>query len=80
MAAFSHLPHRGIEGAHKSEAWKVAVTMHLRETTDVPNGWLAEQLNMGSAAYVSKHVGLAQRQPTPAIRQCLEQIRVKGEA
>jgi len=45
------------DAARKSAAWKVAVATHLKSTTDVSNGWLASQLDMGTAAYVSKHVG-----------------------
>jgi putative transposase len=41
----------------KSAPWKVAIAAHLKATTDVPNRWLAEQLDMGSPFYVSKHVG-----------------------
>ena len=41
----------------------------------------AQQLNMGSAAYVSKHIGLAQRQPTPEVAEWLDRLsKVKGEA
>jgi len=42
------------DAARKSAAWKVAVATHLKSTTDVSNGWLASQLDMGTAAYVSK--------------------------
>ncbi|HEX9782541.1 MAG TPA: hypothetical protein VGA56_07385, partial [Opitutaceae bacterium] len=41
--------------------WKVAVASHLKATTDVTNGWLAQRLDMGSGVYVSKHVGLVRR-------------------
>ena len=66
---------------HKSAPWKVVLAAKLKHTTDAPNPWLAQQLNMGSAAYVSKHIGLAQRQPTPEVAQWLDRLsKVKGEA
>jgi hypothetical protein len=45
----------------KSAPWKVEVAAQLKTSTDVSNGWLAEQLDMGSGIYVSKHVGLLKR-------------------
>jgi REP element-mobilizing transposase RayT len=67
------------DAAHKSAAWKVAVAAHLKSTTDASNAWLARQLDMGSAAYVSKHVGLLLRNGGPG-RKWLEELRkVKGE-
>jgi len=42
-------------------AWKVAAAAYLKETTDVSNGWLARQLDMGSHFFVSKHVEAAGR-------------------
>ena len=58
-ATLAALPIGARKDTPKSAPWKVAVASHLKATTDVPNGWLAEKLAMGSAAYVSKHVGLA---------------------
>ena len=67
------------DAARKSAAWKVAVATHLKSTTDVSNGWLAIQLDMGTAAYVSKHVGLLLRGGGPG-KKGLEQLQeVKGE-
>ncbi len=60
-AALARLPADARTASHQSASWKVAVAAHLRATTDVPNGWLAEQLGMGSAIYVSKHTGLLRR-------------------
>jgi len=78
--AMSRLPAQVREGRQKSAPWKVAVAAHLKETTDVSNRWLAEQLDMGSPFYVSKHVGLL-RQPGHAARPWLNQLRkVKGKA
>ena len=52
---------------------------HLKSTTDVSNGWLASQLDMGTAAYVSKHVGLLQRNGGPG-KKWLEALqKVNGE-
>jgi hypothetical protein len=45
----------------KSAPWKVALAAFMKETNDVSNAWLAERLDMGSAFYVSKHVGLLRR-------------------
>jgi hypothetical protein len=67
------------DAARKSAAWKVAVATHLKSTTDVSNGWLASQLDGGTAAYVSKHVGLLQRHGGPA-KKWLDQLKkVNGE-
>ena len=41
--------------------------VHMTAETDAGNGGLAEQLGMGSAVYLSKHVSLASK-------------KVKGEA
>lgn len=79
--ALATLPTESRRPAHKSAPWKRVVATHLRATTDVSNGWLAQQLQMGSAAYVSKHIGLTQRSPDShalAILRCLQ--KVKGEA
>lgn len=65
----------------KSAPWKVAVAAHLKSTSDVPNGWLAEQLGMGSPFYVSKHVGLLRRNPAGEAGGWVERLRkVKGKA
>jgi REP element-mobilizing transposase RayT len=63
----------------KSAAWKVAVATRLKGTTDVSNGWLASQLDMGTAAYVSKHVGLLQRNGGLGKRWLDQLNKVKGE-
>jgi REP element-mobilizing transposase RayT len=62
------LPAKKTMSSSLSARWKVALAVQMKATTDASNGWLAEQLQMGSAAYLSKHVGLARRQ------------KVKGEA
>lgn len=80
-AATSHLSLNDPAHGHKSAPWKVALAAHLQRTTDASNPWLAQQLNMGSAAYVSKHIGLAQRQPTSEVAEWLDRLSmVKGEA
>ncbi|PTX95462.1 transposase [Opitutus sp. ER46] len=66
-------------GDSKSAAWKVAIATHLRQTMGVPNGWLAEHLEMGSAFYVSKHVGLARNADHPAAELLLQLRKVKGK-
>jgi putative transposase len=45
----------------KSASWKVQLAGQMKAETDASNGWLAKQLGMGSAVYLSKHVGLARR-------------------
>ena len=34
----------------------------MKQTTQVPNGWLAERLNMGSGMAVSQYVGRWRRE------------------
>ncbi len=63
----------------KSAAWKVAVACHLKETTDVSNGWLTKRLEMGSPIYVSKHVGLMRRSSGSVAHQLHARIKVKGK-
>jgi hypothetical protein len=55
----------------------VAVAAFLKESTDVPNGWLADQLNMGSPFYVSKHVGLLRRSPAGEAGRWLAHLRAE---
>ena len=64
----------GTDASRKSAGWKVAVAAHLKATTDVSNGWLAERLGMGSPTYVSKHVGLL-RQGIGNARTWLEKLQ-----
>lgn len=76
--ALAILPTESRCPAHKSAPWKRAVATHLRATSDVSNGWLAQQLQMGSAAYVSKHIGLTQRSPDCHTLAMLRRLQ-KGE-
>lgn len=55
------LPAKGSQDRRKSAPWKVKLAQQMKACTDASNGWLAEQLEMGSATYLSKHVGLTQR-------------------
>ena len=71
-AALRHVPAELRVCQHRSAPWKRAVALHLHESTDVSNGWLAQRLDMGSAAYVSKHLGLTRRKPSPHITSLLE--------
>jgi len=61
--ALSRIGEKLRQDRRKSAPWKVAVAAHLKATTDVSNAWLAEKLIMGSGFYVSKHVGLARKNP-----------------
>jgi REP element-mobilizing transposase RayT len=61
IAALRRVPPAAKAVSHKSAPWKRAVALHLHETTDASNQWLAEMLDMGSAVYVSKHLGLTRR-------------------
>jgi putative transposase len=61
----------GLEALGKSEAdlssgrkgsdWKVALARYMRESCLVPNKWLAERMNMGTAKSVSSRVSLHRR-------------------
>jgi len=76
------LPAKAQVRAYKSAPWKVAAAAYLKETTDVSNGWLAKQLDMGSHFYVSKHVGRLRLFPQHEAKGLLELLRkkVKGKA
>jgi hypothetical protein len=58
----------------KSEPWKVAVAAHLKATTQAPNGWLTERLQMGTAVAVSHHVGQMRRAQNPEAARLLAKI------
>jgi hypothetical protein len=45
----------------QSAPWKIRLAVAMKSSTDVANPWLASQLHMGSAAYLSKLVSLALR-------------------
>jgi hypothetical protein len=51
-------PAKEMASHRKSAPWKVSLALRMKESTDASNGWLAERLQMGSAFYLSKHVGL----------------------
>lgn len=55
------VPPKETEDHRKSAPWKVKLATQMKASTDASNGWLAGQLGMGSAVYLSKHVGLARR-------------------
>lgn len=63
----------------QSAPWKRADELHLHETTDASNGWLAEKLAMGSAVDVSKQLGLTRRNPD-AIAPLFRELTVTGKA
>ena len=46
-----------VQNDRKSAGWKVRVADELKRTTQAPNGWIAERLNMGSGTAVSQYVG-----------------------
>lgn len=48
-------------GDRKSASWKVAVADEMKRTAQVPNGWIASRLNMGSGRAVSQYVGKLRR-------------------
>ena len=64
-----HLGKTGEEAAtdRKSAPWKVAIAAFLKQTSQVSNRWLCEQLHMGTPVAVSQLVGLARRQGGPAV-------------
>ena len=55
------VPAKESQDHRKSVPWKVQLAQQMKTSTDASNGWLAEQLGMGSAAYLSKHIGLARQ-------------------
>lgn len=55
------IPAEQTRDRRKSAPWKVGLALQMKDRTDVSNGWLAAQLDMGSGCYVSKHVGLARK-------------------
>jgi putative transposase len=50
----------------KSAPWKVAIAACLKQKTQASNGWLCEQLHMGTPVGVSQLVGQLRRQDGPA--------------
>jgi putative transposase len=48
-------------GERKSARWKVEIAGELKRTTQATNGWIAQQLNMGSGVAVSQYVGALRR-------------------
>ena len=75
------LPAAEKTAAAKAAPRKVAVAARMRQISDAPNGWLAEQLGMGSGFYVSKHTGRLRREPRhPAASLLAELTKVKGTA
>ncbi len=45
-----------LKTVRKGALWKVAVARHLRERYLIPNPWLSERLNMGTANSLSRLV------------------------
>jgi len=58
----------------KSEDWKIAIAAHLKATTTVNNPWLAEKLEMGVPAGVSRYVGELEKGKRPAAYGLLQKI------
>jgi putative transposase len=55
------VPAKEMQDRRKSAPWKVKLAAQMKASTDASNGWLAAQLGMGSAIYLSKHVGLTKK-------------------
>ena len=51
-----------VRSDRKSAEWKIVVADEIKRTTQAPNGWIAEHLNMGSGAAVSQYVGQWRRE------------------
>lgn len=51
-----------VQNDRKSAGWKIGVADELKRSTQAPNGWIAERLNMGSGTAVSQYVGQRRRQ------------------
>ena len=77
-AALRRVPPEFLICQLRSAPWKRAVALQLHASTDVSNGWLAQQLDMGSAAYVSKHLGLTRRKRSACLTPLLDLLN-KGE-
>ena len=77
-AALHRVPPEFLLCQHRSAPWKRAVALQLHASTDVSNGWLAQQLDMDSAACVSKHLGLTRRKPSACLTPLLDLLH-KGE-
>jgi len=58
-----------LKAGRKSADWKVALARHLRESTLVPNAWIADRLAMGTAKSVSSRVSLHRRECTTKSKQ-----------
>ena len=75
------LPDKAKLDEAKSAPWKVAVATRMKQTSDVPNAWLADKLGMGSGFSVSKHAGRMRKEPDHPARQHLPKLdKVKGTA
>ena len=57
----ARIPAKSREDPRKSAPWKVHLAQQMKAATDASNAWLAEQLAMGSALYLAKHVSLASK-------------------
>ena len=80
-AALRRVPPEFLICQHRSAPWKRAVAHQLHASTDVSNGWLAQQLDLGPAAYVSKHLGLTRRKPSACLTPLLDLLNQgEGEA
>ncbi len=65
----------------KSAPWKVALACVMKERSSASNPWLAEQLEMGSVIYVSKHIGVARADIGHPAHALIENLKkVKGKA
>jgi putative transposase len=53
----------------KSAPWKIAVAVHLKQSTHASNRWLTEQLHMGTPVAVSQYVSSFRYQRSPAQHQ-----------
>lgn len=60
-ALLERIPAEVRKDRRKSAPWKVQLALQLKMTTEATNAWLAEQLEMGTGFYVSKHIGLARK-------------------
>ena len=54
---------------------KVALSYVMKERSSANNSWLAEQLDMGSGVYVSKHVGLARSTDKHPAHELIQKLR-----
>lgn len=71
---------RDIDTDPKSADWKVAVCAFLRQSYRCQSRWVAERLNMGTEAGVSRGLRMLREGRTPEARRTLEHLKAKSKS